>query len=199
MTTRNIYDLADTWNDGATTFTAIKMNVTDTASASASLLMDLQVGGASRFRASKDGSFGGRDPIFGSFTISASQARISFAPPTSPTMFGMSFAGAFTAVESFRLGSSNPDTATLHLFRDANDTLAQRRGTNAQAFNIYNTYTDASNYERVTFGWNGNVFSISPNAAGTGTTRVIHLSGLPTSNPGPGILWNNSGTPAIGT
>lgn len=36
-----IYDLADTWNNAATTFTAIKMDVTNTASNAASLLMDL--------------------------------------------------------------------------------------------------------------------------------------------------------------
>ena len=50
-----IYDLADTWNDAGTTFTAIKMDVTDTASASGSLLMDLQVGGASKFSVDKNG------------------------------------------------------------------------------------------------------------------------------------------------
>jgi hypothetical protein len=50
-----IYNLADTWGDGATTFTAIKMNVTDTASASASLLMDMQVGGASKAKIAKTG------------------------------------------------------------------------------------------------------------------------------------------------
>jgi hypothetical protein len=50
-----IYNLADTWGDGATTFTAIKMNVTDTASSASSLLMDLQVGGASKFKVNKDG------------------------------------------------------------------------------------------------------------------------------------------------
>lgn len=27
----------------------------------------------------------------------------------------------------------------------------------------------------------------------------LHISGLPTSNPGAGILWNNGGTIAIGT
>jgi hypothetical protein len=48
--------MAQTWNAGATTFTAIKMNVTDTASASGSLLMDLQVGGTSRFRVDKAGT-----------------------------------------------------------------------------------------------------------------------------------------------
>jgi hypothetical protein len=51
----NIYNLTDTWNAGATTFNAIKMNVTDTASAAASKLMDLQVGAASKFNVSKSG------------------------------------------------------------------------------------------------------------------------------------------------
>lgn len=51
-----IYNLADTWNAGATTFTAIKMNVTDTASDAASSLMDLQIGSATQFKVSKSGS-----------------------------------------------------------------------------------------------------------------------------------------------
>lgn len=55
MSTQNIYDLADIWNAGATTFTAIKMNVTDTASSAGSLLLDLQVGGTSQFKVSKAG------------------------------------------------------------------------------------------------------------------------------------------------
>ena len=55
MSTQNIFDLTDTWNSAGTTFNAIKMNVTDTASAAASLLMDLQVGGSSLFSVRKDG------------------------------------------------------------------------------------------------------------------------------------------------
>jgi hypothetical protein len=51
-----IYNLADTWGDGATTFTAIKMNVTDTASAAGSLLIDLQAGSASKFKVDKTGT-----------------------------------------------------------------------------------------------------------------------------------------------
>lgn len=51
----SIYDMADTWNNGATTFTAIKMNVTDTESNAASLLLDLQVGGTSKASVKKDG------------------------------------------------------------------------------------------------------------------------------------------------
>jgi hypothetical protein len=49
-----IYDLVDSWNSSGTTFTAIKMNVTDTQSSASSLLMDLQVGSASRFKVAKD-------------------------------------------------------------------------------------------------------------------------------------------------
>jgi hypothetical protein len=56
MATQNIFDLTDTWNNVATTFTAIKMNVTDTASASGSFLIDLQVGGSTRFNVTKTGT-----------------------------------------------------------------------------------------------------------------------------------------------
>ena len=41
----NIYDLTDTWSDGNTTYTSIKMNVTNTASSAASKLIDMQVVG----------------------------------------------------------------------------------------------------------------------------------------------------------
>lgn len=51
-----IYDLTDTWNAGGTTFSAIKMNVTDTASAAASKLVTLQVGGSERFSVDKAGN-----------------------------------------------------------------------------------------------------------------------------------------------
>lgn len=51
----SIFDLADTWNNIATVFTALKMNVTNTNSAAGSKLVDLQVGGTSKFSVGKDG------------------------------------------------------------------------------------------------------------------------------------------------
>jgi len=51
-----VYDATQTWNAGAVTFTGLKFNATDTASAAASLLLDLQVGGASKFKVQKDGT-----------------------------------------------------------------------------------------------------------------------------------------------
>jgi hypothetical protein len=58
MSTQNIFDLVDTWNSAGTTFVAIRMNATDTASAAGSLLIDLQVGGVSQFQVRKNGSTG---------------------------------------------------------------------------------------------------------------------------------------------
>lgn len=54
-TTAPLLNHAQTWNAGAQTFTGWKLNVTDTASASASLLMDLQVGGSSKLSIAKSG------------------------------------------------------------------------------------------------------------------------------------------------
>jgi hypothetical protein len=48
-------NLAQTWNAAGTVFTALKMNVTDTASSASSLLIDLQVGGVSKFKVTKAG------------------------------------------------------------------------------------------------------------------------------------------------
>jgi hypothetical protein len=54
-TSQPVLNLAQTWNAGAVTFTGLRFNATDTASASLSLLMDLQVGGSSRFNVNKNG------------------------------------------------------------------------------------------------------------------------------------------------
>lgn len=204
----NIYDMADTWNDGATTFTAIKMDVTNTASASSSLLMDLQVGGVSQMTINKAGiteSVSGFSvgtvlgiPTYRGIFPSGQYATI-IKSGNAVYEFGAGSSGSIKipganrneiifSIGDVRFGTSN-GLSGVNLFS----------GTNAQTFNIYNTYTDASNYERAKLGWNANVFEIKPEAAGTGTTRVLHISGLPTTNPGPGILWNNAGTPAIGT
>jgi len=63
-----VIDATQTWNSAGVTFTGLKLNVTDTASASASLLMDLQKAGTSQFKVSRtgritslDGGFFGND------------------------------------------------------------------------------------------------------------------------------------------
>jgi hypothetical protein len=74
------------------------------------------------------------------------------------------------SVEFYFEGGSGP-----RLRRDANHVLAQRNGTNAQTFRIYNTFTDASNYERGKLEWSSNVFRIGTEKAGTGSARALEL------------------------
>lgn len=54
-----ISSLTDTWNASGTAFTAIGMNVTDTGHAAGSKLLDLQVGGTSKFSVAPSGDFAG--------------------------------------------------------------------------------------------------------------------------------------------
>ena len=61
------------------------------------------------------------------------------------------------------------------LNRDAANTLAQRNSTNAQTFRLYNTYTDASNYERLGINWSSNTATIQTENAGTGSARNLAI------------------------
>ncbi|GAA4108882.1 hypothetical protein ACFFTN_01475 [Aminobacter aganoensis] len=51
-----IHSLTDLWNDAGTTYHAIKMNATDSASAAGSRLLTLQIGGSDRFYVDKNGN-----------------------------------------------------------------------------------------------------------------------------------------------
>lgn len=51
----NIFDMIDVWNDGGVTYNAIKMNVTNTASANNSKLLLLQVDNSTKLSVSPTG------------------------------------------------------------------------------------------------------------------------------------------------
>lgn len=73
-------------------------------------------------------------------------------------------------------------TPDLVLVRDAANTLAQRNGTNAQTFRVYNTYTDASNYERADVAWSSNSLFIQTSQSGTGTARNLVIGTVGAAN-----------------
>ena len=75
----------------------------------------------------------------------------------------------------FTFGASGSYDATL--VRDSANTLAQRNSTNAQTFRLYNTYTDASNYERLSIDWSttANTATIVTQNAGTGSARTLAI------------------------
>jgi len=193
----DIFNMTDLWDNAGTTYTSVKMNATNTASSASTLLMDLQVGGSSQFSVSKAGqvvvplgsaaapsvgignaSTGWYSSNLGSILDMAASgnviARFSVNGMFFPTASGqvqVSSGGTF----GFSAGTAGAASADLILARDAANTLAQRNGVNAQAFRLYNTFTDASNYERGKFTWSSNVLQIGTEKAGTGTARALEL------------------------
>jgi hypothetical protein len=191
-------NITSTWNDAADTFTLIKADVTDTASAAGSKLMDLQVGGTSKFSVGATGELVQADAVSGQssgLTLGNGLAVGSAYPYIKlKTNWGdrtiTSWGGGFqfnagvSANGSLQIrgadsalfwSNSTNNVRDLALYKDADDTLAQKNGVNAQTFNIYNTYTDASNYERGHIGWNADRFVIGNTSAGTGVNRYMQL------------------------
>jgi hypothetical protein len=58
------------------------------------------------------------------------------------------------------------------LVRDAADTLAQRRTTNAQTFRVYGTFTDASNHVRAALSSTSTAVTLAAETAGTGADNI---------------------------
>ena len=67
-------------------------------------------------------------------------------------------------------------TGDVILVRDAAAVLALRNSTTAQRFLVYNTFTNASNYESGILGWSSNSLVLGTDASGTGSARNIIFS-----------------------
>jgi hypothetical protein len=185
---QSISDMSVEWADG-TLKNGIKLNVTDTSSNASSLLMDLQVGSASKFKVDKAGN-----------ALVAGLAVSHFNPPVNNGSILFGAFGGFGASSGFATlvidtspvrakfredlsfgwtGSIQPTSATaldLVLARDAANTLAQRNGANAQVFRIYNNFSTASDFERGFMRWSSNVLEIGSEVGGTFTTaRTLKL------------------------
>ena len=166
--------ISQTWNALAQTFKALVVNAAGTSdanSASGSLLLDLQLGGVSRFNIQKNGSALFRTDssvVFGNEAQNSTTAAVYSS----------------TAVQEVRLSNgaklgwtstSVYNTLDTILVRDSpsGNTLALRNGAAAQTFRVYNTYTDANSYERAIFSFNSNRLEISTGQAGAGVSRKI--------------------------
>jgi hypothetical protein len=158
--------------------------------------MDLQVGGSSRFSVGRTGNIfsggGGFMGIADSVATDIVQGRWG---PSFPVLRARIDGGVPTidiaSHGSFRWSNDVLSVSTIDLIlaRDAANTLAQRNGVAAQAFNLYNTYTDASNYERGFMRFVSNVLTIGAEAAGTGTNRLIRFA-----SAAPSAAWEFKST-----
>ena len=159
--------LATLANPGAITFPRLNADNTATALSAANYRTALGLGT-------------GDSPTFTDFTLTGAGTVSSLNSPTGNT-WRMKI-GTFNAISAnvnvfgiggvLGLGATGGNAATVYL-HPGTEILEQRNGTNAQTFRLYNTYTDASNYERAVFGFASNVLRIGTENAGTGATRAI--------------------------
>jgi hypothetical protein len=155
-------------------------------------LLDLQLNGTSRFNVTWDG---------------VANANGRFGAPT----FLVDNGGVLLDNNGLKTGSTRSvswandpsavnGTNDTSLFRDSAGTLAQRNGTAAQTFRVYNTYTDASNYERLSTTWSSNVCYTKPENAGTGSARLyVPVTGATTVSGLPAAATAGAGARAFVT
>jgi hypothetical protein len=192
MPDQYLYALSDTWNSGATTFTAIGMDVTDTASAAASLLIDLKVNGASRMNVRKDGlmtvgtlaitllKIGGTD-------VTASAAELNILDGVTASTAELNYLDITT------LGTSQ---ASKVVTADANGDVKFSNAIVETVFALTGTTPalDPSNGTIQTWTLSGNSTPTDSLAAGESLTLLID-DGSAFSVTWPAVTWKtNSGT-----
>jgi hypothetical protein len=206
--------ISQTWNDALVAFTALKVNATSTASATGSLLLDLQVGGVSKFSVDKAGvtkinnggtlTWNSVDSLVISST-SGYQRVLAYSFYESGLGAGMGdivssngcrlYLGSGSGLGWFSnstIGSGGVDTV---LIRDgAANTLALRNGAAAQTFNVYGTYSSGSAYARLAIACDtsGNATLTTQS---TGTAGTVSINGVPVGRGKNSISTNI----AIGT
>lgn len=193
-TSKPVFDLSQTWNAAGVTFTGMKFNVTNTASASGSLLADWRVSGVSVLALDKNGII--RRPNGGytgwiNVNSDGTGGGVGFGQtigvPVGTTdstiFFKLSGTATLSMASGYAIGWTSSSTNAygandLFLYRDAANTLAQRNGTTAQEDRLYRSYTDASNYSRLVRRFNT-------------TTAVIHAEGTGSGSDGS-VAFNDA-------
>jgi hypothetical protein len=126
-------------------------------------LLDLQVNGSSKFKVDQTGRIDITSNIKATYFETVGGPLINFANSNGLINNATGIIG---------WGTSAAAVPDLLLARGAANTLAQRNGTNAQTSWLFNTYTNDSNYERLSTTWTSNVCYTKPENAGTGSARL---------------------------
>ncbi len=183
--------VSQTWNNAGVTCRGLELAVTDTNSAAGSTLLRLLggAGGATeRFRVDKSGN----TTVAGTLTVGGGTFQDYGGGQIGLGSHYFSANGIF-AHTSLRVSTGalgGGFSASLYPNGAGSDILELRNGAAAQKFRVFGTETGGKYAQLEHDGTNAKL---------TSSSGDLHISSLPTSNPGPGILWNNAGTPAIGT
>lgn len=166
-----IHSMTDTWNSGGQTFDAIKMNVTDSASQTASKLINLQVGGSTKFGVQKDGSLAATGDVainIDKFTVAASSGNTAVAGTLAVTG-ASTLTGAVTSAAAVK---STGDTAGVGYGTGAGGAVTQ--ATNRTTGVTLNKVTGAITL--VSAAGSATPFSFTVTNSAVAATDVILLS-----------------------
>lgn len=198
VTTSNpVLNLSQTWNAGAVTFKGWVLNVTDTASASASLLIDLQVGGSSLFSVDKSANvkakaiYSNTGGSANGFFLAASSGTQIVAYTNNGTTTNSFATGGFKSSDSGYIGwtSSGDPTGAPDTYLTRNAAASLRLGA-----------ADAAAPVAQTLGVQGVVAGTSNRAGADFTIRGSQSTGDATTNSGGGkIIFQVSPPGASGT
>jgi hypothetical protein len=177
---QSLIDLAGTWNTTGTP-TALKLNITNTASNAASPLMDLQVGGTSRFKVlandyltvpNGNGLFNASQN--GGLYLGSGDVRlyVKSTPDFAISNSGRRARFASDMVFGWADSTGADGSLDVSLARDAANALAQRTDLNAQTFRTYFSFSNSSNYTRLAFKTATTLHTIETESAGTGEANI---------------------------
>ena len=172
-----VLNIASTWNNSSNKFDAIKANITNTASAATSLLLDLQVGGASKFKVGLDGTVTtpGDLDLTGDVTIGGDLAvnggDITSTSATFNLLNQSTTVNAFTNAGTLQIGKTS-GTATINnptvVGTQTTQNLWNTTATTVNAFgaaNIINMGTNATTLDLGYIRIKGNTISTDSNSA----------------------------------
>lgn len=174
-TSQPVVSGTQTWNASGVTFEADTIDVTNTASASGSLLWNRKVGGTSMGKLDKAGTLTTVNHLNTGYAL--------FGSAGSGVGVSYNSGGQLDAAgTNARLGLGlNVAAIDVILGRDAANVLAQRNTTNAQKFLVSKTYTSSTNYEQLEIDATGNAFKISAQkGSGGGTQRLLAIGNVTT-------------------
>ena len=176
-TSQPALNVTQTWNAAGVSFTGLKVNVTNTASAAASTLFDIQQDSVTVLKLVKGGSLSLTSGAGGTRILSVSSGRLNIDGAID--VAGNVNFGSGWAILGGGGGGGNDVTLTttngaVVIGPGTVNRLEQRNGTNAQKFRVCNTFTSLSNFEAAALTWATNVFRIGTETTG-GTARVLSI------------------------
>lgn len=184
-----VFAMSQTWNNSGVSFHGLRLNITDTNSASTAKFVDFQVSSVSKFSVRKDGQITASDyngpltsatglPLSTGITGFGSGVATFLATPSSANLAAALTDETGTGSVVFNTNPSLSGTLTLDsdvkLLRTGSNTLAMRNSTTGQKFEVFVTYTDASNYTKLYI--DGANYEFGATGAGTGINPAMSVT-----------------------